>query len=64
MHPDESAWWQLFGERGRHEDDGWWVCAGLSLHEAELLLDWLESKGIGHREVAMAGDGVTVRWRG
>jgi hypothetical protein len=63
MHPGESEWWKRFGERRRQEAEGWCVCTGLAIGEAEQLLDWLEVSGIDQREVTFAEDGVTVRWR-
>ena len=44
--------------------EGWYVRAGLSLPQAEELLDWLEANGHAQREVLLdAGGLVTVRWR-
>jgi hypothetical protein len=41
----------------------WRECHGLTLHEAEHLLDWLEAHGVARREVVLAEGGVTVRWQ-
>ncbi len=41
----------------------WQVRQGLTLIEAEDLLDRLESAGIGERELLVEAGGFTVRWR-
>jgi hypothetical protein len=64
MRPAPTEWWKQIGERCREEADGWTVCSGLSLCEAELLLDWLEANGIAERETSFGAEGATVRWRG
>ncbi len=63
MYPHESDWWKRFSESCRQEADGWQVCTGLTMYEAEQLLDWLEVSKKGQREVSLVGPGVTVRWR-
>jgi hypothetical protein len=63
MRPLEIDWTKRFGERCRREADGWQVCTALSLTEAEELLDWLESSGIGEREMSFGESGAAVRWR-
>ena len=45
------------------DEQGWRVCAGLTLREAELLLDWLDQAGCPSREVQIDDEGTTVRWR-
>jgi hypothetical protein len=48
-------------ESGPH---GWLYREGLSLHDAETLLDGLEACGIQEREMAFEPAGtVRVRWR-
>jgi hypothetical protein len=42
---------------------GWNAFAGLSLSEAEELLDLLESHGISSRLVQVDTAGITVRWQ-
>jgi hypothetical protein len=42
---------------------GWQVRGGLTLIQAEELLDHLEASGIKQREVKIEPAGVTVRWR-
>jgi hypothetical protein len=42
---------------------GWCERRGLTLIEAEDLLDQLEVAGVGEREAQVGPDGVTVRWR-
>jgi hypothetical protein len=44
--------------------EGWASASGLTQHEAEELLDWLEANGWTQREVLYTpGPGITVRWR-
>jgi hypothetical protein len=44
--------------------DGWVRVRGLSLPDAQLLLDWLENQGIDNRDLAFEpAEGFTVRWR-
>jgi hypothetical protein len=44
--------------------DGLVTAAGLTLREAEELLDWLEANGYRERELAIGpGEKFTVRWR-
>lgn len=44
--------------------DGSLSVAGLTLRQAESLLDWLEAHGLKGRELVCGpGDGFTVRWR-
>jgi len=45
------------------DEPGWQKRQGLTLREAEDLLDQLEASGVGQREVRIKADGVTVRWR-
>jgi hypothetical protein len=42
---------------------GWQVRTGLTMIEAENLLDQLEARGITCRELRCEAAGVTVRWR-
>lgn len=42
---------------------GWRERRGLTLREAEELLDRLEACGVAQREAAVEAEGVTVRWR-
>ena len=44
-------------------EPGWQARGGLTLTEAELLLDRLEASGITCREMHCDAEGVTVRWR-
>jgi hypothetical protein len=41
----------------------WQVRTGLTLIEAEDLLDRLESAGVGERELLVDAGAFTVRWR-
>lgn len=43
--------------------DQWHVREGLSLRQAEELLDWLDQHGATQHEVAVDATGTTVRWR-
>jgi hypothetical protein len=63
MRPASIEWWKQMGDRCRTEADGWQVCSGLSLSEAEQLLDWLEANGVRERETSFGAEGATVRWR-
>ena len=45
------------------DEQGWRVCAGMTLCEAEQLLDWLDQVGCPSREVQIDDQGATVRWR-
>jgi hypothetical protein len=63
MRSAHIDWWKRFHERCRREADGRLVCTGLSLVEAEQLLDWLDSLGVVEREVTLDASGATVRWR-
>ncbi len=51
------------GGRPGPVEPGWQACTGLTLHEAEQLLDQLEAGGVECREVYLEAGGVTVRWR-
>jgi hypothetical protein len=44
------------------DEQGWQVREGLTLREAEELLDWLDQVGCPSREVQVGEAGVTVRW--
>jgi hypothetical protein len=44
------------------DEQGWHVCVGLALFEAEELLDWLDMIGCASREVHIDTSGTTVRW--
>jgi len=44
-------------------EPGWQTRQGLTLCEAEELLDQLEAGGVGQREARIEANGVTVRWR-
>jgi hypothetical protein len=44
-------------------EPGWQTRQGLTLSEAENLLDQLEVRGGVQRELRVEADGVTVRWR-
>jgi hypothetical protein len=44
-------------------EPGWQVRTGLTLSQAELLLDHLEGCGVTCREMRFEGGGVTVRWQ-
>ena len=45
------------------DEQGWYVCSGMTLREAEELLDWLDHVGCPAREVQIETAGTTVRWR-
>jgi hypothetical protein len=47
------------------DEEGWASVSGLTQHEAEELLDWLEANGYTRREVVYAPESglITVRWR-
>jgi hypothetical protein len=51
------------GEPPPEEGTDWQVQTGLTLREAEELLDWLEAHGVSQREAQVTPDGVVVRWR-
>jgi hypothetical protein len=42
----------------------WQERTGLTVRQAEELLDWLEANGIMRREVLMRAGGYVVRWQG
>jgi hypothetical protein len=44
-------------------EPAWQTRQGLTLSEAEDLLDQLEACGVAQREMRIEADGVTVRWR-
>ena len=45
MSLPRSAWWEQWADRCRQDAEGWQVCSGLALHEAEQVLDWLRRIG-------------------
>jgi hypothetical protein len=47
----------------RFAEPGWQVRTGLSLGQAEELLDHLEVSGVTCREMRVEGGAVTVRWQ-
>jgi hypothetical protein len=47
----------------RFELPGWQVRSGLTMSQAEDLLDRLDACGIKCREVRLETDGIVVRWR-
>ena len=74
--PVDSNWvyWQVTTRRdswidklkhGTEPDvDGWVRLRGLSLPEAQHLLDWLDCRGVPNRELSFdPAAGFTVRWR-
>jgi hypothetical protein len=46
------------------EGAAWQERTGLTLRQAEELLDWLEANGVTRREVALTEEGCVVRWQG
>jgi hypothetical protein len=45
------------------DPEGWASASGLTIREAEELLDWLEANGFKQREVVYTPDSkLTVRW--
>jgi hypothetical protein len=63
MTSTPPAWLAPQAPGGEPDAPDWRTCAGLTLIQAEELLDWLDGLGCKEREVAVAADGVTVRWR-
>jgi hypothetical protein len=46
-----------------HQPEGWRALGGLTIAQAEQLLDWLEAHGVVGIDVSFAQSGVTVRWK-
>ena len=45
------------------DEQGWYFREGMTLREAEELLDWLDQIHCPTREVRVGAVGTTVRWR-
>lgn len=52
------------GEAPVERSPGWHERAGLTIREAEELLDWLEAHGVTRREALVTPEGTVVRWQG
>jgi hypothetical protein len=63
MFSDEPADPAPAPESTAPEETAWQERSGLTLREAEDLLDWLEAHGVTQREARVTPEGCTVRWR-
>jgi hypothetical protein len=45
-------------------EGAWQEVSGLTLWQAEELLDWLEANGVTRREALVTPEGCVVRWQG
>jgi hypothetical protein len=60
-----DEWIEKVRQRVQTDAEGWASVPALTKAEAEALLDWLEARGCGTRELSyQEGQGFTVRWRG
>jgi hypothetical protein len=59
-----DAWIDKVKQGAEPDADGWLRVRGLTLAEAQQLLDWLDNQGIAHHELVFDPTaGFTVRWR-
>jgi hypothetical protein len=59
-----ESWIEKVRRRTEREPDGWLRVAGLTLTEAEQVLDWLDNQNCLQHELTFhATEGCTVRWR-
>lgn len=61
--PEQGSSTNLPPRQSYRDDQGWRVRTGLTLYEAEQLLDWLDQIGCDEREVQIDDTTTTVRWR-
>jgi hypothetical protein len=59
-----DSWIEKVRQSTEPDAEGWVRVRGLSLTDAQHLLDWLENQGIAARDLAFEpAEGFTVRWR-
>lgn len=64
MASNQPTWVEIIRRHPEADAEGWQCCPGLSLAEAEQVLDWLEANGVQERELRFEEEqGCTVRWR-
>jgi hypothetical protein len=64
MSSTPPSWLDQQASPDQPEGPQWHACVGLTLRQAEELLDWLDACGYEHSEVAIdPKQGVSLRWR-